>query len=162
MSAFRIILWIAFLASAVFFQVQSHKFEKADVPDIENFEYASAEEAAKIRATWQDSGLLTTAVNTIRFDFFFIVVYLMLMIGCSNDQMTVEKWRPLNHILRLNIFLALIAASLDLTENFFFLHNVNATEDHIHSYWVTLIKFCVAYWVAGVWALSRLKSLILG
>lgn len=158
MSIVRTLLWIALVASIVFFQIQTRKFEKVRVADIEDFEFASSEDARQILTTWQDTGLLRTAVRTIRFDFAFIVIYLMLLIGCSNDQMTVEKWPLLNHILRLNILLAVVVVLLDLTENIIFLHNVQAIDDHINSYWITLTKFSVAYWVAGVWVFSKLKS----
>lgn len=154
----RTILWIGIVVSIVFFYLQSSKFKTAGVRSIEDYEYASSSEALQILKSWEEAGLVMNVKKTIHYDFIFILVYLLLMIGCSNDQVTRERNKVLNHLLRLSIALAPIVALLDLSENLILLHNIQISNSHIYSYWITLIKFTLAYWIVGLWMISSVKT----
>ena len=157
----RTILWIGIVVSVVFFYVQSSKFKKAGVADIEDYEYATtSNEARQILKSWEDVNLVRTVKTTIHYDFAFIVIYLLLMIDCFNDQVTQEQNRILNNLLRLSIALAVVVALLDLSENFILLYNLKNPLNHINSFWITLVKFTMAYGIVGLWIISNVKTRI--
>lgn len=156
----RLILWMLLIASIMVFQFYAQRFREAGVSSMYCFEVASQNDAEKILTGWKEADLEQTAKGIIRFDFFFIPLYLLLMIGCSNDQMAIEKNKLLNRILQMSIFLAVIAAGLDVWENLIFLRNLREFPEHTSSVFVTFIKFLLAYWVVGIWLLSRLRSII--
>ena len=154
----RAILWIGIVVSVVFFYLQSSKFKDAGAKSIEDYEYAASAEASQILKSWEEAGLVMNVKKTIYYDFIFILIYLLLMIGCSNDQVTRERNKVLNNLLRLSIALAPIVALLDLSENLILLHNIKTLCCHIYSFWITLIKFILAYWIVGLWIISKLKT----
>jgi len=156
----RTILWIGFVVLVVFFNVQHLKFKDAGVSDIEDYEYAASSDALQILESWEKAGLVKNVKVTIYYNFVFMVFYLLLMIGCSNDQVTLERNIVLNSLLRVNIGLATIVALLDLSENLILLHNITPSNSHIYSSWVTLTKFTLAYWIVALWIISNLKTRI--
>ena len=161
----KIILWIVFIFLLFVMRYQG-SILSASGAGIVSLEFANQIVGIEILQSWAniqygDINLLQLATINTKWDFAFIISYVILVITMSNWQMQREHWFPLNELLRLNLFTMSIAGILDIIENFRLLHNFH----HIHSsadYWSTQyiasIKFILVGFSILIFLTSWIKS----
>jgi len=160
----RVFLWIAFVAAVLFIEPITNRITDLAGPEntIIKIELAGKTDGAKIIKTWSsikyaNGTLLDQARLDTYWDFLFIFIYVLLIIKESGSFMVIEPWYPLNELLRMNVFLAIITGLLDILENFFILHNIsNFTEPaaYLSSEVTSYIKFILAAWCVLVWLVA--------
>jgi len=167
----RALFWIAFILAVVFIGRISLRITCLAGSDnsIIKIELAGKDDGAKIVKAWSDikykcGTVLDLARKDTYWDFLFIVIYVGLIMVESTALRQFEPWYPLNELLRMNLFLAVIAGLLDIIENFIILHNLHhfAIPDHYFpSQWFSIFKFVLAGWCVLIWLIALVHQLIL-
>jgi adenosine deaminase len=95
------------------------------------------------------------------FDFIFIIFYTGLVVMLSNRaQRESRPW--LNTLLRLNIFLVVVLALLDITENSFLLYDLKYWQTNfINVWWITWLKYILVQWIIAVLIFSWIKRTVI-
>jgi len=162
------ILWVLFISLAAYSFYQG-SIVAGSAP--EHYQLIKAESAdsslgrAMFRA-WEKipyghGTLLTVVQRNTHTDYFFILTYTLLLLLCSYLQMQNETYLPLNSLLRLNILLALVIASLDITENIKILYNIRHLHDaglYCSPYIVSTIKWLLSGWAVLIYLISLTRS----
>ncbi len=163
----KTILWMLFVLVVVILGFHTHGLKLSGY-SIVDLELADRNFGLLILDKWQrfnygDLTLIDIARSHTQWDFFFIVVYVVLLMTMSNWQMQRERWMPLNELLRLNLFIVFIAGILDIIENFIILHNFHHIYDageYMETNLLSWIKFCLIGFALLVFFISLLNSLI--
>ncbi len=162
----KIILWIVFVGLLFVMRYQGNILSSSGA-GIVSLELADKEEGTAILQNWAniqygDISLLQLATINTKWDFAFIISYVILVITMSNWQMQREQWFPLNELLRLNLFIMAVAGILDIIENFRLLHNfhhIYSTADYWSTQWLASIKFILVGLSILTFLASWIKSL---
>ncbi|MCS3732337.1 hypothetical protein [Mucilaginibacter dorajii] len=167
----RALLWIAFILAVVFIGRISSRITCLAGSDnsIIKIELAGKDDGIKIIKTWSDikykcGTVLDLARKDTCWDFLFIVIYIGLIIIESTSFRQFEPYYSLNELLRMNLFLAVIAGLLDITENFIILYNVEhySTPDcYFPSRWFAGAKFILVIWCILIWLIAIVHRIIL-
>lgn len=169
MRILKIAAWIGMIA--VFFVMRHYgqAFTEENVPGIIPLEFAAPAEGQQILASWNNANhpqlgnVLEVGKRTTWVDFLFLLFYTIVLASLSNSRTCREQNPMLNRLLRMNIFLAILAGLLDLAENIVLLCNMNNFSRDISSftsvYWLALPKFILAAWVILVWLVSVMKGM---
>lgn len=127
-----------------------------------DIEFASKHKTAIIVESWHqlsegDQQLIAIARRNTHTDFWFILIYVLLIITLSNARMQREQRYWLNELLRLNLLLAVLAGGLDVVENLLLLHNFHypgAAEACYTTLYVAGGKFSILAFVVFVYVFS--------
>ena len=167
----KIVLWLILIALVVILGFESRSLEQGTAQhySIMQLEFADAAQGKTMLQTWQQTGyagrtLLELVKSNTHTDFFFLLVYTILLITHSNGQMQQERKLILNTLLRLNLFLAVIAGIADATENFILLYDIRHTSDataFISSCWVSSLKWTLIACILLVWLVSVIHTAII-
>lgn len=167
----RALFWIAFILAVVFIGRISLRITCLSGSDnsIINIELAGKEDGAKIIKAWSDTKykcgtVLDLARKDTYWDYLFIIIYVGLIMVESTALRQFEPDYPLNELLRMNLFIAVLAGLLDVIENMVILHNLRhfANPDHYFpSKWFSIIKFILAGWCVLIWLTALVRHLIL-
>jgi len=167
----KILLWLILIVLVVILGFESRSLEKGTTQhySIMQLEFADAAQGKTMLKTWKQTPyagktLLDLVKSNTHTDFFFLIVYTILLIIHSNGEMQQERNLALNTLLRLNLFLAVIAGLSDVAENFILLYDIHHTTDtitYLSSYWVTTLKWALIAWILLVWLVSVIHTAII-
>ncbi|MBN9297674.1 MAG: hypothetical protein J0I41_11710 [Filimonas sp.] len=110
---------------------------------------------------WNRLHLLPLVVYNTTLDFFFIIFYVFLLVLYSHRRAQLEQNRLLRSILKMNVWIAVLAGILDGIENGIVLRNIQefATNPYYESARsISILKFMLIGWVILVWIASRIAS----
>lgn len=106
-----------------------------------------------LKHVWQQQ-----IISMLHVDFIFILVYTFLLLLWSYLEMQQQRSTQLNELLRLNIFLGILAAVADCIENMILLHDFTSP---IHAKYepdvFSLIKWFFIGWILLVLVISLLR-----
>jgi hypothetical protein len=120
----RVALWIGTIAMMIVLFLMTSPLRDAGVASIEVLEMAGKTKATEIVTSWQQNGLVDTALRAIYVDYLFILFYVPLMIVASRDQFKIETNGLMCMLLMLNTPLAVLTGVLDVIENLIMTHNI--------------------------------------
>jgi hypothetical protein len=164
----RSILITAFIIVLAIMAYYSYAFIYYNASGIPELQITRESDAAqKILEQWTSiptskGNLVPFAMINTGFDFLFIPLYVALVIMYSDNRLQKEPALWLNTLLRLNMFLIVIAGILDIAENLALLYNLQYGKDqYINLWWLSWLKYILAVWTVLVWLVSKVKSFFL-
>lgn len=168
----KIVLWLLFIALVLIMGQEGLIIEKNAGPSFAIFklEFANCDAGKAMLCLWQSKPygagtLLTLARSGTHTDFLFIFTYTLLLIIYSNSQMQRERVSWLNTLLRLNLFLAVLAGLLDISENLILLYDMRHVAEpgrYVSSQIVSAIKWGFVAWAVLVWLVSIIHTSVTG
>jgi hypothetical protein len=153
----RVALWIGTIAMMIVLFLMTSPLRDAGVASIEVLEMAGKTKATEIVTSWQQNGLVDTALRAIYVDYLFILFYVPLMIVASRDQFKIETNGLMCMLLMLNTPLAVLTGVLDVIENLIMTHNIMDIDEHISTMIISIVKFSAAGWVILVWIFVMIR-----
>lgn len=164
MSIPRGILWAGTIIVMIIMVIYSYPFYHRDIPSIFSAQTeVSSSKAKALLDVWLNTktskgSLVPYARIVTWYDFLFIFFYTMLGISLSNrSQLEPRVWA--NALLRLNMFLVVVVALLDIGENSFFFYNLNMIgESYINTWWLSWLKWGIAIWIILVLLISMFRK----
>lgn len=157
---FRTLLWIGTILVMIILGLKTRHLRNAGVDTVVDFEFADEAKAKEMLHSWEQAKVMHTVTSSIYVDYAFIVLYVLLMINCSNHQMNVEDSLVMNNLLRFNIPLALDTGILDVAENMIMMHNIRSMEDFFPTTIISIVKFVFAGWIIVVWLVAVVKKAV--
>jgi hypothetical protein len=162
------ILWLLLIFTAVFMTYQGIvlKADTAEHYSLFQMEYAGAGQGKAMLQAWHaqpcgNGTLLQIAQSNTHIDFFFILVYTLLILLLSYLQMQRERGSRLNALLRLSLFLAPLIALFDIGENTLILYNIRHFNDaglYYSPCYFSSAKWLLLAWVVIVWLASLIHT----
>lgn len=168
MKFLRILGWIAFAAAIlVMARLQYAPSLGNGRLNIMELEFAGSYKGCVLLKQWSvaqtvsGNTLLALADTATRWDFLFILGYVMVIIAESYQQMQQEPRARLNGLLRASFAIAVIAGLLDAVQNFILLGNMQPWKvgrQFCTVWWIAAPKFAAAAWCVLVWLTSLLTA----
>ncbi|WP_343692666.1 hypothetical protein [Chitinophaga sp.] len=167
----KIILWLLFIVLVIITGQEAHiiQVNAGDQATLLHLEFTDFAAGKKILDCWRgitygEGTLLSLAQSNTRTDFLFLITYTLLLISYSNSQMQQERNPALNNLLRLNLFLAVLAGLCDVSENLILLYDMRHAGEitrYVSSSWVSIAKWLLIGWVILIWLISLIRCRVM-
>jgi hypothetical protein len=129
-------------------------------------EFANEKKGSDILHSWRNteygsSNVLEAAKVHTYIDFVFLIFYAAVLSLTSWSRRRRETHPLIRSMLRMNIFLAVTAALLDVIENLILLQNMNrwnVPDEYVSTFWISFFKFLFIGIIIVSWLLSVIRG----